>query len=74
MGVAALMVYWRAFLMRCTLAGLSRVVIRSATSSEVADIGIRCAGHGPPPLSGVCDPGAGDPLWWRIGTVRMSEK
>jgi len=38
MGVAALMVYWRAFLMRCTLAGLSRVVIRSATSDEVAAI------------------------------------
>jgi hypothetical protein len=43
MGVAALMVYWRAFLMRCTLAGLSRVVIRSATSDEVADIGIFAA-------------------------------
>jgi hypothetical protein len=40
MGLAALMVYWRAFLMRCILAGLSRVVIRSATSDEDANIGI----------------------------------
>ena len=74
MGVADLMVYWRAFLMRCTLAGLSRVVIRSATSDEVAAIATSLPGARSLAVDGSLRSRGRWSPWWRTGTVRRSEK